>query len=50
MYRDLAREVARAAGDLSVRVEPSPPGCSALWRNLTRSRGAQTGATEARTA
>ena len=50
MYRDLAREVARAAGDLSVMVEPRSHGMFGFWRNLTRSRGAQTGATEARAA
>jgi len=51
MYRDLAREVARAAGDLSATAEPRRRGmmaeASRLWRGFTRSRGTLTGATEA---
>jgi chromosome partitioning protein len=51
MYRDLAREVARAAGDLSVSAEPRRRGVVAdatrFLRGLTRQRGAMTGAVEA---
>jgi chromosome partitioning protein len=51
MYRDLAREVARAAGDLSVSTEPRRRGvmaeASRILRGLTRPRGAMTGAVEA---
>jgi len=51
MYRDLAREVARAAGDLSAQAEPRRRGVIAdatrFLRGLTRSRGSLTGAAEA---
>ena len=53
MYRDLAREVARAAGDLSATAEPRRRGvmadASRLLRGLgfARARGTLTGATEA---
>jgi len=51
MYRDLAREVARAAGDLSAQAEPRRRGVIAdatrFLRGLTRPRGSLTGAAEA---
>ncbi len=51
MYRDLAREVARAAGDLSGEAEPRRRGMIAdatrFLRGLTRSRGTLPGAVEA---